>query len=1290
MIRVFRKVAENWLGQDVDNAIMQTRSVRDNTRQMFERLIDDETDYNDVQGAINLLLEESEYATPEEQDEIYQMLRLLGYQQSSPRTVVQAKLSEHDEALLDADPLLVWLSNFDKKAAVPDRDPETNRYLEKPLDVMNDESSRYMDSYGDWASLLDDDQFSSLTDYVANIGQNFYINQKNQFWHEDDPDEEAALEHMDSLINLGSVPEDTVAYRGTDYKDYIDAFDNGTLIGSEFKVPTYASTSLYFDMALDFASSREGDGYGIVFDIFLPEGQAAAFIPAYSQHQADQRGYGESAYDIDPMAGQEEVLLPRDLTYRVTDAWYDDNNEVRRASLEIINPSTEFEGEPVTAKKTAGFEIGDTVIDPDGDYVEVVDYDESDGQYLTRCYDMFGDTIEAWYEEDELAEEDGGAPVERDPQEEAEEIRDMLQGQVINPEYLHKWLYVNGDFYFWPVMGIYDAAGEPHHEKVARVLGVDEFSDRVAFGYFRPAQGYYPIRVDGYPQNVSMEDVADDLVGRTPGVEQFEWNHEVTVPVVNGEIQWESQKTGAYDDDFFGRSNDQRTNDILNYTVPEPDSQWGVVIGPQVYPTADPSGYKFVIDLTTGKGYFWSGTYEHSEVLNALGFGSAYSIGTNPVSEDKAIAGYYEPSGYDGHMVVEAYGEDTVFNDDTISTITGFFPQDDLELKWNDDTVFGAVKEASIGLLDQPGRDDEGGDFNRWVFAGNRFWYLPYGTQEDEHHGLLVSAVEQQGIEPEAVGDYLNNVYDVISVVGGTDVWERMQAAAPGSELVQAEEEDAFVYGAAPFAINDRVTFKAQPDDEYFMQDLDGMGGYVIGTENKRGDERVVVQFDGKDTPHYIPLEDASRLVKDENVTRPFIFVISEDGRVERNYTGPGNNDHNELARALGANPIIEVDEYMDEIDTGEVDEFGFARGVWDGSTFLVIPEWDPDRDEMPPELSYEQLAVVSDYIREIGQENITDIIIEDAHGEHDPASFRTAAATVREDGTVGFEGEGLGNRHKFILSPDGEFYAWGKKNEVDYGKGMLAIENDGTMWDELDDFARYEWERGADDTYNFYRNNGYATGQTSSGFFLVNAPSGLNPAQVEAVEMALREHGPKSIVIQESGQRNHFNNLADALREIAPRRNEEPEEVDTSGFFEGTPAFEPEWKKEAYDYGYDEDELMDEETFSNYADPDQDRKFVYDGQNFWFFPMHIEHSDASALYLTDDKDESLFSWGFYYPMDSQFYMWDTGMAYKPKNPNIFSLIYEEQPWVAEIILNDNTVYQRDEKAGGFVETSYE
>jgi len=373
----------------------------------------------------------------------------------------------------------------------------------------------------------------------------------------------------------------------------------------------------------------------------------------------------------------------------------------------------------------------------------------------------------------------------------------------------------------------------------------------------------------------------------------------------------------------------------------------------------------------------------------------------------------------------------------------------------------------------------------------------------------------------------------------------------PGIEI--RWNDDIVKTAAVDFQINDKVLLSSRIDDEWFIEDLDQQEGYVVALENPRGEPRIAVKFENEEGIKYIPYEMADRLMKIQGA-RPFIFVVAPDGRTEREYTDQGQNFHNELARRLGAEEIYEVDEDMDEVPTGDVEEHGFVRGVWDGNDFFAIPEWNEEYDEAPV-FTEEQKATIAEYIQEIGPEAITGMVLmEDGEGEYDLNSFIRTAAVVNEDGTIGFEGEDLGSNHKFILTPDGEFYAWGKKN-FDYGKGMLAIEHEGSSWDELDDFTRYEWERDSSDTYDFYRQQGYATGNTSSGgFFMLNAPSGLNQAQIEAVEGHLRDAGHRSIVIHESGTRNFFNRAKDALDWLSPRRNPEPTEKDTSGFFENSP----------------------------------------------------------------------------------------------------------------------------------------
>ncbi len=408
--------------------------------------------------------------------------------------------------------------------------------------------------------------------------------------------------------------------------------------------------------------------------------------------------------------------------------------------------------------------------------------------------------------------------------------------------------------------------------------------------------------------------------------------------------------------------------------------------------------------------------------------------------------------------------------------------------------------------------------------------------------------------------------------------------------------------GTVGFEINQKVVFRAKPEDEFFIKDLDGITGYVVALENDKGQPRVVVQLDQDGSTRHVPPEYQDRLEIIQG-TRPFIFVVAEDGRTEREYTDQGQNFHNELAKRLGAEEKFDVDENMDEIPTGDVEEHGFVRGVWNGSTFYAVPEWNVEEFEELPVFTEEQKETISQYISEVGVDSIQTILIEDGEGEHPLTSFKIAAV-INEDGTVGFEGDDLGNNHKFILTPDGEFYAWGKK-EYDYGKGMLAIENEGQIWDELDDFTKYEWERDSSDTYNFYRNQGYATGTTSSGgFFMINAPSGLNEEQIQALEDLFRQQGYKSIVIHESGTRNFFNRGKDALDWLSPRRNAEPEEKEYPEFFEGKPEKDL-WKEADYNSDITNEEIQDRPIIG------VDNKFAVYRDQYYFWespdPHHIE-----------------------------------------------------------------------------------
>ncbi len=376
----------------------------------------------------------------------------------------------------------------------------------------------------------------------------------------------------------------------------------------------------------------------------------------------------------------------------------------------------------------------------------------------------------------------------------------------------------------------------------------------------------------------------------------------------------------------------------------------------------------------------------------------------------------------------------------------------------------------------------------------------------------------------------------------------------------------------------------------------------------------------------------------------------------------------------------IEATPYMPGEDYETEQQFGGVN--WDSSHAYIVLE---DGTIIDPTITQFTAGQFEDYPHHPSAPNVAVIpyghpfgenyeVHQTAHGFIERPEWLKESAVVREDGTVGFEGDDLGNNHKFILTPDGEFYAWGKK-EYDYGKGMLAIENDGQIWDELDDFTKYEWERDSSDTYNFYRNQGYATGTTSSGgFFMINAPSGLNEEQIQALEDLFRQQGYKSIVIHESGTRNFFNRAKDALDWLSPRRNPEPEEKEYPEFFEGKPE-EALLPKKA-EWGNIPIEAMSDTPQES---EDDLNRFVFAGDRMWFLPYgSFDYENHPAMIQSiEEAGHSIEAWGDYTPGELVIYGVDD-----EENEEVIPRMLQMVPEGTEIIYGDEDeeLYEDDQE----------
>jgi len=165
MLNAFNKTAENWLG---DFDISQVRSPRHNARSHFEDLIDEATENNDVEGTIQRLIEESHFATPEEQEEIAMMLKILGYQRPDNLNDRLLRNASVDEGLL------AWLKLFDRKKAADYDDDFDDEDLPLEYNFVISPSG-YLESFSeaelhyDWMERIAQEEGTSISDFVRGV-----------------------------------------------------------------------------------------------------------------------------------------------------------------------------------------------------------------------------------------------------------------------------------------------------------------------------------------------------------------------------------------------------------------------------------------------------------------------------------------------------------------------------------------------------------------------------------------------------------------------------------------------------------------------------------------------------------------------------------------------------------------------------------------------------------------------------------------------------------------------------------------------------------------------------------------------------------------------------------------------------------------------------------------------------------------------------------------------------------------------------------------------------------------
>lgn len=153
--------------------------------------------------------------------------------------------------------------------------------------------------------------------------------------------------------------------------------------------------------------------------------------------------------------------------------------------------------------------------------------------------------------------------------------------------------------------------------------------------------------------------------------------------------------------------------------------------------------------------------------------------------------------------------------------------------------------------------------------------------------------------------------------------------------------------------------------------------------------------------------------------------------------------------------------------------------------------------------------------------------------------SSKTAGPYIDELNYLRFENDDLGNNHRFVISPEGEVYSWPKDVEnAEFGRALLALMNDGSSFDDLDEFDRVDWtDLAGEDTKDIYTMDGWVFGNTSSGgFVIINARVEMSEDQIESMKDMVQANNFSSIVFHEVGTRNYFKNPQDLFRYLNSR----------------------------------------------------------------------------------------------------------------------------------------------------------
>lgn len=487
-----------------------------------------------------------------------------------------------------------------------------------------------------------------------------------------------------------------------------------------------------------------------------------------------------------------------------------------------------------------------------------------------------------------------------------------------------------------------------------------------------------------------------------------------------------------------------------------------------------------------------------------------------------------------------------------------------------DNVVYGITKTGGVLLTNRDGRITfesqptpiEGADSKFAYGVNGEFYFWPYSSGIS--HGDAINSIgidnlaavgSMGGGTGEVFTDDSNLVEEINQAMPDvefsmdlnrqTNRFDRQAKVAGPRDSIFLVNEDGFIISSP---ITDELNYHYQLADQYMMEvDPGAMRGVILG-----GGQFVQVtpwkdawhdwtdeQIDSlKEHLSGVPVQDmalANMTAELEGTPEEVfedlqwamktaqlggddgIFVVTPDGQHTK---GDFDNDlHRELAEQLG-------------VDSRSFFSGGYLKGFWTSGRFNV---------NSYSALTPEQMSICKEYLSQC--EDIEHVSIEhdlpsggySFDGDAEEALQFLGGEYVEAKLALNFHDE-VGSSHRFLISPEGEFHTW-DKGEGGYGEALVDLEMQSMEEEDLDLQTDLRLNMG-DDTYRMYRDEGWLSGITSGGgFVLINAPGSVTPEQADALLNTLRSNNFRSIIMQQGNDKQHFSNPRDALNMLSTVR---------------------------------------------------------------------------------------------------------------------------------------------------------